>query len=678
MKLPISKFTIYNLQFIIRKTFFCAFFLLFTFYILHLTFYIPAYAAAPADNPIEAAQFVEDREVNFAGKLAARSADLLDWVIGNYGWAQPDASSFTAIWKSISTIVYSILILFVLAAAFILIVTRGQSITVRKFIPRFLIIVALVVLSFAIIQFIYQITDIVQGFFLKRSDGKIITSHDLLNVAFKYEDFKGLRRVGAEFDESAAISLLFVKLTAATYYAMFFILILRKVILWFFLVISPIFPLLLFFSPIRNTAKIWIGEFFRWLLYGPLFTIFLAGVVAIWQTGNGLVPLDTNKPCEPSNEGYKYPTAINILIGGPCQQLATNNTFNIPQSFIQYIIALLMLWMVIIMPFILLKIFLDYLSSLPIGETNFAKYLINAYKPKPAPPPPSIKPTFPTFPKEPIVPKPPQYTQAGRAMELPRGLGIAREFSHLKPAITSNSEVLRSIKETLALTNLKIPSIRDVVRFDSAHTSKDMVKLDEVNKLHEAIRRVAGTSTLMAPTEKAEMEKLKQIIQEASKSNPVAASIVEATKEEEEAAFPEENNVQQVNLDDYEEIKKTWEENYRNLETPNEPDGKPMDRKQWVREEAKNISSAIDLLLSEDVQKVNQGKQMVSKILPFLLLGGFSKTEVVAYLKAKLEAAKTVEGELSLKEGEEFVDVEAKKKEELKEQTLERKIPGTS
>ena len=37
---------------------------------------------------------------------------------------------------------------------------------------------------------------------------------------------------------------------------------------------------------------------------------------------------------------------------------------------------------------------------------------------------------------------------------------------------------------------------------------------------------------------------------------------------------------------------------------------------------------------------------MVSKILPFLLLGGFSKAEIVAYLKAKLEAAKKVMNEV--------------------------------
>ena len=47
---------------------------------------------------------------------------------------------------------------------------------------------------------------------------------------------------------------------------------------------------------------------------------------------------------------------------------------------------------------------------------------------------------------------------------------------------------------------------------------------------------------------------------------------------------------------------------------------------------------------------------MVSTILPFLLLGGFSNAEIVAYLKAKLEAAKAVIKEV--------LQVEEKKEEE--------------
>ncbi len=47
---------------------------------------------------------------------------------------------------------------------------------------------------------------------------------------------------------------------------------------------------------------------------------------------------------------------------------------------------------------------------------------------------------------------------------------------------------------------------------------------------------------------------------------------------------------------------------------------------------------------------------MVSKILPFLLLGGFSKAEIIAYLKAKLAAAKEVMDEILQVEKDEDAD----------------------
>jgi len=54
--------------------------------------------------------------------------------------------------------------------------------------------------------------------------------------------------------------------------------------------------------------------------------------------------------------------------------------------------------------------------------------------------------------------------------------------------------------------------------------------------------------------------------------------------------------------------------------------------------------------------------KQVSNILPFLLIGGFSQNEIVSYLKAKLEAAKSVKGELDRKDADEDSMVESKKK----------------
>src|SRR5687768_6862986 len=77
--------------------------------------------------------WVFDEDVTFAGKLAKRSSHLLNWVILNHEWANVSpsgANPFDAIWVPIRNIVYGILGLFILVAAFLLITTRGKSLTI--------------------------------------------------------------------------------------------------------------------------------------------------------------------------------------------------------------------------------------------------------------------------------------------------------------------------------------------------------------------------------------------------------------------------------------------------------------------------------------------------------------------------------------------------------------------
>ena len=72
--------------------------------------------------------------------------------------------------------------------------------------------------------------------------------------------------------------------------------------------------------------------------------------------------------------------------------------------------------------------------------------------------------------------------------------------------------------------------------------------------------------------------------------------------------------------------------------------------------------------------------EAVGAILPFLLIGGFAHTEVIAYLKAKLEAAKAVTEEISKKEEEEstMLDTSRKKEEKPKEQEAQEELKDSS
>jgi len=709
--------------------------------------------------------WVSDPEVTFVGKVGARAGELLNWTLQNYNWSfiSGGQNPLTGFWAIIRNIVYAFIAIFVLITAFVLIVTRGKNITVMRFIPRFILIILLVTFSFALAQFLYQIIDIVQGFFLKDPTGvnQFISQQNLLNIGFDYKSFAGYRFYGSQFDESAFISLLLVKLTAVTYYVMSGILLLRKIILWFFIIISPIFPLLILYSPIRNTAKIWIGEFFRWLLYAPIFAILLSGLVHIWMSG---IPLKFN-----FNNTITYQPAINILLGGPGQALSLVNSVSNKDSFAQYIVALLMLWAVIILPFLLLQIFLDYMNTISIGENKWVNQFASTGS--------SFIGRGRNVTPEPQPPLSSQPTGMARSIPFTSKIEIPETNVRNISSQIANLHSVQSSSEILRLTSLSVPTMRDIARYETSAISSDISRHAEIARVHETLERIANPAVISTPLEKQKYDMVKEkLVVEGQKGNylatsilsaastisttasstsvlskqqdivklssalerienpdmatpmerqklltikqqlveaekhgdPVASSILTASKKGKLGAdedlkeklkeakekgnslaatilqeagildtkkiladsFPVVNRVQSVSLDDYEAVKKMWVENYQKLEPPKSVGSKDVNRKEWTMSDIGKITETINLLVSTDSQNVKKGMESVGTILPFLLIGGFSQTEVIAYLKAKLEAAKTVVADLSKKEEEENTTLDERQKIEEKPKVM--------
>lgn len=712
--------------------------------------YVKSVQAQVISSSSAKASFVLDQEVTFVGKTATRANDFLKWTLSeeNYRWITLPANGaqdpIQEFWSRVTYVVFALLGLFVLGAAFVMIITRGQNLTVMKFIPLFIGIVILIYFSYGLIRFMYQATDVVQGFFLSvpsLDDPKItknIGPEDLLFIAFDYEHFIGFRIPGIEYDESAFISLLLVKLTAVTYYVMTGILLIRKIILWFFLIVSPVFPLLLFFRPVRNTAKIWIGEFFRWLFYAPLFALFLHGLVNVWRNG---IPMYFDF----SSVGGKqtYPTAINILLGGPGQQIDIANSVNLSDTFALYVVALLMLWVVILLPFLLLQIFLDYLSSVSISENPVVKKISNnswfnrvypgSTPPPSSPPPPGAAPfgmakSLPFFNK--------------RAMEMPAGRTISNTASNTISKVNSNNssifksnsnlssntntntntntnqmssststferaslsslQTVRETKDVLKLANLSIPKMKDIARYETSMIKHDTVSKTEVNNFHETLEKISKPTTIMGSTDREKFTSIKEkLISQQKQGDKFAGNILEASKVSEQmnsktravvpgqkSAFtatgikdvtlPQTNQVQQVSIEEYEDVKKMWQENYQNMEAPVGPNGIPVDKHTFMQTDIENITETINLLSSESQENVDKGMERVANILPFLLLGGFSKTEVVSYLKAKLEAAKSVMTSVDSKKEEDDTMVDRStdaSKEGHAEMTMAQELP---
>lgn len=772
--------------------------------LLFIGFYVVASPAVHASSPPAASpgpeqvgDWVEDPEVTFVGKTASRANDFLNWALENYDWicvkkvnnaCDNSNNPLMEFWALVRNIVYAVMLLFVLGTAFVIIITRGQNITIMRFVPRFMAIIALVTLSFALVQFLYIIGDIIQGFFLRPDgrDGGLISSADLLYIDFKYS-FTGYRAVGASNDESAFISLLLVKLTAITYYVMTGVLLVRKIILWFFLIVSPIFPLLIFYAPIRNTAKIWVGEFFRWLLYAPLFALFLHGLVIMWRDKIPLAFLQIDqglpgKACPPETVTNCYPTAINILLGGPGQTIGFYNSVNLPDTFALYVVALIMLWVVILLPFLLLRIFLDYMNSISIGgfmnkhvNKNFA--FLNPRNPSGGPTPPT---------------PPGKMTPAGMARQLPFMNKRATTIAVERPANTnvqstvSQPVAVREVNDVLRSVNISVPKMQDVAKYEKALLSNSATDKQQVTRVNETLSKIANPANVTSVTERQQFSQIhEKLVGQQERGNPLATSVLSAaikttvthtvnvdaqlksllqqlanptsanpkvkaklttlksqllgarqggdplatsvlstaekiekkelTGEQEQAAIqdikakveqqkqsgdpvaqsvvatmedaqqatatqslPVVNRVQQVSLEDYEEVRKMWVENYETLEPPTTLEGKQLEREEWIASDIQKVNEAITLLSSVEPQKVNEGMEMVGSILPFLLMGGFSKSEVVAYLKAKLAAAKSVVEDANKKKEEEATMVGREEHtEEAKQMTMEqaRELP---
>jgi hypothetical protein len=493
--------------------------------------------------------WVVDPEVTFIGKNAARSGHTLNWTLLNYQWSCVQKSSgsncdnsdnpLSQFWQRIVFFVVApMLILVILVTSAVIIITRGKSLTIMRFIPRFIAILVLIAFSYSLLQFLYQFFDLIQGFFLRTDITKpcppsCIQDSDLLYVGWRYEDFVGLRLLGDYNAESAFMSLLLTKLTALTYFVMVGILLIRKIILWFFIIVSPIFPILLLYYPIRNTGKIWVGEFFRWLLYGPLFAIFLQGLVFMWRFhgvgGGGGIPLQFLNPAISDPAKIVYPTAVNILLGGPQQFVTPSNSVNLPETFMLYVVSLIMLWIVILLPWILLQIFLDYAANFAPGGNAAVKKFMNIVSNKMVPPSPAGYPPQPggTTLNLPFTKK----TLNIPIMPMPGGAAktIIRETQQTGVATPINAPLVQVSAAVMNLADIPLPTMRDIARYDTALLSNNMNQKEEVLRIEQTLEKIANPVAATSTIERERYTNMRErLTQEGQQGNIIATSIMNA------------------------------------------------------------------------------------------------------------------------------------------------------
>lgn len=133
-----------------------------------------------------------------------------------------------------------------------------------------------------------------------------------------------------------------------------------------------------------------------------------------------------------------------------------------------------------------------------------------------------------------------------------------------------------------------------------------------------------------------------------------------------------------VSIEQYESVKKMWQKQYQEGEVPITENIRS--RTNWVEQDIVFITNTLNKLLSPNEEIRLQGLDDLGYILPIFLINNLKGDELLVYLKAKLEAAKTVAEQLARekeiteklksKAEEEKVEVAAPKKKEA-EKTME-------
>lgn len=413
--------------------------------------------------------WVEDPDVTAQGKADERARQFIYWVLNKN--AIDDHPVLRDIWKTTRNLAYFFLILVVAVMGIGIIVGQRSNFQINiKLWPSVgKIIGALIWITFsaAIVIFLIQMSELLMRFFIENLGGKNLFTIYFTDVNGQptgtseggYSVFYGCRDLNIRVQEAARTEMFMLKATNITYYVMGIMLLLRKILLWFMLFVSPFLAILFPFVFIRNVGWIWIGVFFQWLFYGPLFALFLGGLSKIWEKG---IPFLFDFTRVNNISGYIYPTAINLIYGGPAQQgalrrISALNNGNYVDTFAEYIITLIMLWAVIFFPWWLLRIFRDYCCDGIYAMKNILLSMYDQTRGGPQPPSPSPAP-IPSFLKA--------------SIKMPKEVEVP-----VKIKLETIEEIKRTRTEDITKSlNLSATKLTDVARFETQKETKEVVQ----------------------------------------------------------------------------------------------------------------------------------------------------------------------------------------------------------
>ncbi len=469
------------------------------------------------EDPVSTHYWVEDPKITEQGKADERARQFLYWVLSTNAIDQ--APILGTIWRTTAMIAFFGVIIVTAIFGIGYIISRKTSynfnIRIMPTIIKLGMMLLYIAFSSALVFLLIQLSEVMMRFFIDTLGGSklfnIYFSAPSLNTpsAFgqtenSYKEFIGCRDLNIRVQEGVNAEMFLLKLTNVTYYVMGVMLILRKILLWFMLFVSPFLALLMPFILVRNIGWIWIGVFFQWLFYGPLLALFLYANSTIWANG---IPFAFNFSRVGKPDGYVFPTGIIITYGGPAQralgsgsqQIGALNNGNYVDTFAEYVITLIMLWAVTFFPWWLLRIFRDYCCEGIYAMKNILMAMYDQMRgPSPKGPSPSTPPNKPTMKLETDIPV----------------------NTNVSVSLGSIEQIRKTMTQDLTKNlNLKATKMIDVARMETNKQTKQLV--------NQNLTYLSQPAKLQKPAERQQFMNLRsELFARAIKSDAMAQNIL--------------------------------------------------------------------------------------------------------------------------------------------------------
>jgi energy-converting hydrogenase A subunit M len=234
-------------------------------------------------------------------------------------------------------------------------------------------------------------------------------------------------------------------------------------------------------------------------------------------------------------------------------------------------------------------------------------------------------------------------------------------------AITNNEELVNNISEHTGLKKEQIQITLDTFSKNMDRPADELaqeieesagVDKEKVQDVMDAIGEdLAGAEDVIDEVAEAEEIDPEEVSEIMSASLPVAAEPEEHI--EESVGIPP-----NIAVEDYEEVRNMWTDQYENGEVPVTENVQARD--EWVEQDIVMITNTLNKLMSDDEQMKQEGLDELGFIIPVFMINNLKGEELVVYLKAKLEAAKTVKKQIDMEKRlrEEILGEKQKEEEE--------------